>query len=57
MVGAVAVIGLTDSDWAVALAVALMLCLLCLVLNELRRELDQGSPPADTTTGGGGGLQ
>jgi hypothetical protein len=45
MVGAVAVIGLTDSDWAVAFAVALMLCLLWLVLSEISGELHQGAPP------------
>jgi len=47
MVGAVAIIGLTDSDWADVGAVALLLGTVGLVLGAIRRQLRDGEPDGD----------
>ena len=47
MVGAIATIGLTDSDWADVGAVALLLSTLALVLGTLLHQLRDGDPDTD----------
>ena len=47
MVGAIATIGLTDSDWADVGAVALLLSTLALVLGTLLHQLRDDEPDTD----------
>jgi hypothetical protein len=53
MVGAVVVIGRTDSDWADAGAVVLMLVIVALLMAAIRRQLRDDEPnPADEESPG-----
>jgi hypothetical protein len=46
LVAGIALIGLTDSDWAVGLALALTLALLCVALRELLASMrEEDDPP------------
>jgi hypothetical protein len=46
VVGAVVALGLTDSDWFLVAAVALLLVALAFLLGRLRHALGEGEPPS-----------